>query len=511
MLVAVAALALLTVAAILLLLLRIQRVRQTSAALEDAHQTSEAKTFALLEAIPDLMFVQDRDGRYVDFYAPAGSRLYTSPETFLGKRFVDVLPPEATAVLAPGFERVVRTGEPATFEYRLTMPGGVAFYEARLVRLAPDKVLSIVRDVTARRQAELALEESRRFTERLTHTVPNIVFVYDLNERRNTYVNDRSESVLGYTAREVIEMGDQFLPLTLHPDDVRELPRLAQQYAMAKDGEVLTHNFRFRHKNGDWVWISRSATVFARDAEGRPTQVLGSGIDVTGLKRAEEELRSLSARLRDSQDEERRRIARDLHDGVAQSVFGIGALITRTRQHLGVNDDASATLAECARLCDECLKELRLMSYVLHPPLLEAVGLAPAVRWFTDGLARRSGIRIEVEAEDTVERFPPTIERDLFRIVQEGLNNVIRHSGSTKALVRLNRRNGCAVLRIQDFGHGMPTGGTLRADGEGPPRGVGILGIRERLRHVGGRLEIESGADGTTLTATIPLSETVGV
>jgi len=468
---------------------------------EAALQVSEAKTRAILQALPDLMFVQDRNGTYLEYYAAA--ELYVPPELFLGKTFREVLPADAIASVAPAFQRVAETGQSESIEYELMMADGTRSYEARLVQLPPDKVISIVRDLTDAKRATSALEQSRYFTQRLGETIPAVLFLYDLVERRNVYVNERSEVVLGYTPQEVLDMGDQFLARTMHPDDMTALSRLDQFYARVRDGEIFEHVFRFRHKNGEWRWISRSATVFARSADGRPTQLLGSATDVTALKSAEEELRLLSARLRNTQDEERRRIARELHDGVAQYLFGISAFLATLRESGTLPPATAETVAELARHCDDGLKQVRLLSYVLHPPMLDEVGLASALKWFSDGLERRSHIDIELVAEDTMERLPLAVERDLFNIVQEGLSNVIRHSGSPKAVVRLVRQPDQAMLQIQDFGRGMPNGidsGEMRQ-----AAGLGILGMRERLRYVNGRLEIESGPHGTTLTAIVPL------
>jgi PAS domain S-box-containing protein len=469
---------------------------------DQALLASEAKTRAILQAMPDMMFVQDRDGTFVDYYAAAG--LYTTPDLFLGKSYREVLPPEAADVISPAFKRVVDSGQSETVEYQLTMSGEVRLYEARLVQLPPDSVLSIVRDLTEARRATNALEESRYFVQRLAETIPNVVFLYDLTTQRNVYVNERSEAILGYTAQEVMEMGDQFVPRTMHPDDVAALPRLGHMYSRAKDGEIFEHLFRFRHKNGEWRWISRCATVFARDADGRPTQVLGSAADVTALKTAEEELRSLSARLRNTQDEERRRIARELHDGVAQCLFGISAFLATLRTSVSAASPQANTLAEVAHHCDEGLTQVRLLSYVLHPPMLDEVGLTSALKWFADGLERRTNIDIEFEAEDEMERLPIGVERDLFRIVQEALSNVVRHSGSQKAVVRLIRQPDQVTVQIQDFGCGMPTG-YEPGDQRQQAGGLGIVGMRERLRYVNGRLGIQTGPQGTMLTAVVPL------
>jgi len=469
---------------------------------DQALQASEAKTRALLAALPDLMFVQDRDGRFLDYYAAGDT--YAPPEMFLGKTLLEILPADATAILWPAFRRVVESGQPEAVEYRLEISGEQRTFEARMVQLAPDSVLSVVRDLTVARRAANDLEQSRYFVQRLAETIPNVLFLFDLTEQRNVYVNERSSNVLGYTAQEVIEMGSRFVPSTMHPDDFAQLPRLADAYARSKDGDIFEDVFRFRHKNGEWRWISRCATVFARDTEGRPTQILGSAADVTAMKIAEEELRSLSARLRHTQDEERRRIARELHDGVAQCLFGISAFLATLKESVEVPSREAETLAEVAHHCDEGLKQVRLLSYVLHPPMLADVGLAAALKWFADGIEHHTSIDIEVEADDEMERLPLTVERDLYRIVQEALSNVIRHSGSRRALVRLVRQREEAVLEIQDFGRGMPPAfesGDQRQSG-----GLGILGMRERLRNVNGRLTIESGPQGTTLTATVPLA-----
>jgi PAS domain S-box-containing protein len=471
---------------------------------EQTRQESDARTRALLKALPDLMFVLDRNGTYLDFYAGTASELFVSPDQFLGKRFQDLLPTEAVEAVEAEFKNVLSSGGPATVEYELPMPGGTQFYEARMVRLAPDKVLSIVRSLTEKKKAEQASDDTRHFMQQLVETIPSVIYLYDLTEQRTIYVNDRSEAVIGYTAREVLDMGPQFLARTMHPNDLARLPLLAEEYLRAKDDEVLEHVFRFRHKSGEWRWVHRCTRVFSKTDDGRPKQLLGSVTDITDLKVVEQELRLLSARLRDIQDDERRRVARELHDGVAQVLFGIVACLTNLQRRGGLPADAMDELDECGRLCAEGMEEVRLLSYVLHPPLLDEIGLVPALRLFADGLGRRTGIQIDLEAAETAERLPLEIERDLFRIVQEGLSNVVRHSGSRKAVVRLSWLNNDAVLEIQDFGRGMSP--ALKANEREPlTGGMGIPGMRERLRHVGGRLEVQSSSQGTRLTAIVPL------
>ncbi len=256
----------------------------------------EQRNTAILRAMPDLMFVHDRAGTILDYYAADRDELYSPPEQFLGKQIPDVLPPGVAAAILRGAEQAAAIPQPVSVEYELPMSGGTRFCEARMVDLKPDKVLTIVRNVTDRKRAESALEDSRRFTRRIAETIPNVIFLYDVMERRSVYVNDRSTAVLGYTAEEVVDMGDQFLARTMHPDDLSGLPRLAAAYAHAKDDEILEHVFRFRHKNGEWRWIHRYVAVFTRTADGRVKEILGTATDITALKTTEQALQASQER-----------------------------------------------------------------------------------------------------------------------------------------------------------------------------------------------------------------------
>ncbi|HEX5000615.1 MAG TPA: PAS domain S-box protein [Terriglobia bacterium] len=471
---------------------------------KSAFEESESRNQAILRAMPDLMFVHDQNGVFLDYYARDESQLLVPPQVFLGKTVEEIMPPEVAAEIVRTSKQARETNEPASFEYSLELHGAARYFEARTVRLGPDKVLTIVRDETNRKTAELALQESRHFTERIAETIPSVLFVYDLEQQRNVYVNRRSEAALGYSDEEVMQMGERFLAMTMHPDDLIRLPELAREYLQRRDGEVFEHYFRLRHRNGEWRWIHRYATIFARTADGRPKQIVGTATDITALKNAEEELRSLSSRLLNIQDEERRRIARELHDGTAQNLFAVTLSIASLMKRDGLPQFARDALIECSRVCDESLRELRTLSYLLHPPMFDHTGLADTLKWFTEGFSRRSGIQVELVIADGMERLLPAVERDLFRVVQEGLVNVSRHSGSAKAVVRMEQRADEVVLEIRDFGKGLS-----RYPFDSPfgshTGGVGITGMRERLRHVGGRLEIQSSSTGTTLIASVPV------
>jgi signal transduction histidine kinase len=231
--------------------------------------------------------------------------------------------------------------------------------------------------------------------------------------------------------------------------------------------------------------------------------------DVAERNRAEEalrssqgELRDLSGRLLKLQDEERRRLARELHDGVSQIVTAVQLRLATLEICIPPeNQPAHAELAELSGLMERCGREIRTLSHLLHPPVLDHIGVASAIRWFVEGFSERSGIKVEVQAEEEHwPRFSADTETTLFRITQEALTNIHRHSGSSTARIQASLLDGHVRLEISDDGRGIP------ADVLNSPArlGVGIRGMTERVRLLGGKLSIESSERGTTVRADLP-------
>jgi signal transduction histidine kinase len=211
-------------------------------------------------------------------------------------------------------------------------------------------------------------------------------------------------------------------------------------------------------------------------------------------------LRRLSVKLLRVQDEERRRIARELHDSLGQDLTAAKITLDMLAQE---SELVSANLREAQKLVDRCISDTRTLSHLLHPPLLDEAGFVSAARWYVEGFGRRSGISTNLELPEHLTRLPRGAETALFRILQEALTNVHRHSGSRAVDVRVVESDAKVILVVKDYGMGVPreildrfwkTGNT----------GVGLAGIRERLKELGGFLEIESSLDGTLLRATIP-------
>ena len=253
------------------------------------------------------------------------------------------------------------------------------------------------------------------------------------------------------------------------------------------------------------VWLFGNC-VPQFDSNGKLLRVITSFSDITEMKNAERAIHSLSSHLLKLQDEERRRLGRELHDGLAQTVLAVNLSLAQARQSIQPAEEIAARAVEKARqLTQQISREIRTLSYLLHPPLLDDLGLVSALKEYVQGFADRSGIETQLFVLTQFDRLPQPIETALFRIVQESLSNVQRHSGSFSAKIRLRQEDSLVTLEVVDFGKGM-----ILSNGNSSSRearlGVGIPGMRERMALLGGSLEIFSDDHGTTVRATIPLT-----
>ncbi|MGH9547128.1 MAG: sensor histidine kinase [Terriglobales bacterium] len=225
--------------------------------------------------------------------------------------------------------------------------------------------------------------------------------------------------------------------------------------------------------------------------------------ELNAREQAEASLRSLSVRLLELQDQERRKFSRELHDSLGQYLVGVKMNLTM----LGNSVTANTLVSESIKLLDLAMTETRTISHLLHPPLLDETGFASAARWYVEGFAKRSGIQTSLEMPEDLVRLPSSIELALFRVLQETLTNVHRHSKSQKADVSLKVSEDTVVLRIRDYGKGIPPDVLGRFRRNRAHGGVGLAGMRERLHELGGRLEVDSDGRGTQILAMMPRSE----
>jgi PAS domain S-box-containing protein len=278
----------------------------------------------------------------------------------------------------------------------------------------------------------------------------------------------------------------------------------AQIETALRDGGT---TFEWLHKRADTGASFPAEVELSSLSTGNTVLALAVVHDVTVRKRAEQDLRTLSAELMRSQDEERRRIGRDLHDSTGQTLAALELGLAQL-----MNDSRSAAaerrelLEHCARLAAQCSTEIRTASYLLHPPLLDELGLLSALRWLADGFHQRSAIEVRLDLPDAMERLPPDHELSLFRIAQEALTNVHRHADSPWAAIRLRVQSDSVMLEIEDGGRGMAPASGQTAE-KAPPLGVGLSGMRERIRQIGGAFSAESTDAGTRVRTTIAIRQ----
>jgi PAS domain S-box-containing protein len=461
-----------------------------------------------------------------------------------------------------------RSGQVRDFEFRFRTKSGnirVGQMSASVIKLRDQRCsLVIVRDITARKEAEDILRSSE---ERFRSLVRDLHFAVVLHtpDARVEFANRSAHRMFNIpdgtaVGKRLADLGifavtddGQPIPFADHP-----VPYVLRTRIPIHDG---LRSFR-RPGSDEMIWLFGSV-VPQLDAHGNLIRVISSFADVTEMKNAERAIHNLTTELLKLQDEERRRIGRELHDGLAQTVLAINLSLAQARRSLISQEEAAARSLETARtLTQQMSREIRTLSYLLHPPLLDDLGLLSTLKEYVQGFSERSGIDTQLIATTEFDRLPQPLEIALFRIVQESLANIQRHSGSATAQIRLSQQNSHLTLEVIDQGCGMTlpsrngreaiadprsrTASAAQAESSFPdastaedlrqgtasavpfgassprasapegndretlsPRttalGVGIPGMRERMAQLGGHLDIISGPTGTTIRATISL------
>jgi len=377
-------------------------------------------------------------------------------------------------------------------------------------------VLVNFREEIKPRQTEESLEQSETIFRAIDESVPYGVWICDASGR-NIYASPSFLEFIGISQQQCSESGWAH---ALHPDDAQEAIA-AWQECVRNGAPLWDRELRFRRAEGGWQHVlARGVPI--RGADGRIRFWAGVHLDLQHQKEAEialegfvaertqellrtrNELRDLSASLLKAQDEERRRIARELHDGVGQLLAAMNMDLSMVlSKRSALSEEAVKSLEEIGSLVDQAIRDIRTMSYLLHPPLLHEIGLGSALQWYLSGFSERSNVAVYLDLTPDLGKLPSDVELSLFRIVQECLTNIHRHSGSPTAQVRLYRSRGEIVLEVKDDGKGIPAE-ICQKISSGESFGMGMRGIRERLRQFGGRLELKSDENGTLVLAVLP-------
>jgi PAS domain S-box-containing protein len=387
------------------------------------------------------------------------------------------------------------------------------------------------------RRWKLGLERSEFRFRRLidSNTIPIICG----QMRLITEANDAFLKLVGYTREDLHAERIDWMNMTPLEHRAKDMEAMEQ---LKSAGSCTPFEKEYTRRDGKRVPILVGGTAL----NASPLQWLGFALDLSELKRmeaqlrqahdelertveqrtqalsnslaklrsemdirrsTEQQLRELSARLLRLQDEERRRVARDLHDSTGQTLSALKITLSFFEKLVSDIPGAQKLLDDLNALTDQAVQEVRTTSHLLHPPLLDEAGFASAAQWYVDGFAKRSGIKAQVDFSN-----PPPLDKDaevvFFRILQEGLTNVLRHSGSDSVDVCLKSKEHLAVLSIRDYGRGIPADKLTLFRQTGAGVGVGLGGMKQRVRELGGQLRVESDSAGTCVTATLPVTRT---
>lgn len=363
---------------------------------------------------------------------------------------------------------------------------------------AKGRMILAIEDVTEKTRT---LEEYKKQSE-LLHLAHDGIIVRDL-ESVILFWNRGAQEMYGWSAGEACGNTTHDFLKTEFPEAFDEVQR-----RLFEDGF-------WEGELGHWTREGRhikvaSRQVLQRDQDGRPIGILEINRDITERKEAEESLRNLSARLLQLQDEERRRIARELHDSTGQNLAALVIHLSAVTQRISTIDpSAGDILKEAIVLSQRASDEIRTLSYLLYPPTLDVSGLKSALEWYVEGFTKRSKVNVDLEVSLCEARLPQILERTLFRIVQECLTNIFRHSGSATASVRVAGTQGSVTLEVADKGKGIPPEILRAFYKSGGQLGVGMRGMRERVRQLGGWLQVCSGPGGTNTSVRLPIRESV--
>ena len=466
-----------------------------------------------VEAVPDYaIFMMDPEGRVTTWNTGAERiRGYKASE-ILGQHISCFYPADQALSGAPQkfLERAKKDGHAEDEGWRVRKDGTTFWANVIVVALRDEagKLVgfgNVTRDLTERQRAEAALRRSEDRFRLMAEAVQDYaIFMLDPEGHVSTW-NTGASRIKGYKPDEII--GRHFS--VFYPEeDVRAGKPSRELKGAIAQGRFEDEGWRLR-KDGSRFWANVIITP-VRDETGKLIGFAKVTRDVTDRMQNEKSLRDLTSHLLQMQDEERRRIGRDLHDTLGQCVTAMKISLDSLASGLDEKKNAaiSAQVMQCASLAEECVKEVRTISYLLYPPMLEEMGLRSAIPWYVEGFTTRSGIQVTFDASADFGRLSRDTELALFRVLQESLTNVHRHSGSRTAHVQLSTDGAMAVLEVKDDGKGIPAT-VLKESGEGWQRaiGVGLRGMKERIEQLGGRLDISSTAHGATVTATVPSQE----
>ena len=494
-------------------------------------ERASARLAAIVESSDDVILSKDLNGVITSWNAAAERIFEYSAQEAIGQPITIIIPPELREEGSQILKRLKNAERLEHFEtVRVTKSGKRINVSLTISPITDSQgrvigASKIARDITEHKHTEKELWENQELLRAAFAQTYSLLAMLSV-DGTIFEANRAALEGTGFSRGEVL--GRKLWDVWWHS--------LPEEQAIAKTSvETAARGLTVRE---ECQYMLRDGTIRFADRTLNPVQnergdvvmIVASGLDITEhrqlrsmledrvhertgelemknleLMRHAEVVRELSARLLQIQDEERRRIARELHDSVGQMLAAVNMNIAQVNRELdALSPESAKAMTDNEGLLEEISREIRTISHLLHPPLLDEVGLQSALEWYIDGFSERSKINVTLELPTDFGRLPRNLEITLFRVVQECLTNIHRHSGSSTAAVRVARSENEVRLEVRDAGKGIPAE-TQTTLASGKLSGVGLRGMSERLRQMGGQLEVHSNGTGTLVTATLPI------
>jgi PAS domain S-box-containing protein len=447
---------------------------------------SEKRNKAIINALPDLVLIIDKENRFSDFSKPKEMQTYIPPELFIGKKVNEVLPADLAEKTIINKLKAITTGDVATYSYQLKVGNEDRDYEARYVTHGKEDVLVLIRDITEMKRAERMLKESEEKYRTLVEQASDGIFIADF-KGRFIVVNPAGYKLSQYSEE---ELRTHTIYDFVFSEDLKEMPFQMDELAA---GKTATSERRMRRKDGSVIDVEITARIIAQD------RFLAFIRDITERKKVQqellksrEELRQLSNHLENIREEERMHIAREIHDELGQHLTVIKMDISRLGKKIAGNEVLEKEVQEILEMINTIVATVRKISSELRPSMLDDLGLVAALEWYSRDFVKRTGIKTSFNTSVGEMELPDKTKTGFFRIFQESLTNVARHSEATEVNTSLYSKDNKLFMVIHDNGKGFDAAETIGK------RTLGLLGMKERALMMGGRFIVSSSPGSGT-------------